>query len=204
MIMNTTTHVPAVTTAAVKFARERYVLLPALIDASEARMLYEYSQAVVKRGQYATDDQVPGTPARYSAPRMEILLRELLPLIEEAGGLSLHPTYSYLRIYKHGDVLARHRDRPACEVSVSLCLGYVADRAWPLWIEGPQGVTAVTMEPGDAVLYRGVECLHWREKFTGREASQVFLHYVDQNGPNAGWKFDKRRALGMRAVSSAG
>jgi hypothetical protein len=184
----------------ITFARERFVLLPALISAAEARMLLQYSQALVARGQHSTDDQVPGAPVRYSASRLEILLQDLLPQIEEASGLALYPTYSYLRVYKCGDALAKHRDRPACEVSVSLCLGYVAASPWPLWIEGPHSVSAAAMQPGDALLYRGIECPHWRERFIGEEASQVFLHYVDQNGPHADWKFDKRRALGMRAV----
>jgi hypothetical protein len=185
---------------AATFSSERYVLLPSLINVPDADMLHRYAKEVVRRGQYQTDTQVPGTPARYSSQRMELLLRDLLPQIEEASGLSLYPTYSYLRVYKRGDVLARHRDRPACEISVSLCLGYVADAAWPLWIEGPHGVSAVKIEPGDALLYRGIECFHWREAFDGQEAAQVFLHYVEQAGPNAEWRFDKRAALGARAV----
>ena len=192
-----------ITMTAVKFSMERYVFLPSLISASEARMLHDYSQELVNRGQYLPDNQVPNTPARYSAPRMELLLQELVPLIEHASGLFLYPTYSYLRVYKHGDAVARHRDRPACEISVSLCLGYLADDPWPLLVEGPFGVSRIGMKPGDAVLYRGMECHHWREPFPGQQAAQVFLHYVDQNGPNVEWKFDKRRALGARCVSSA-
>jgi hypothetical protein len=181
------------TTTTAKFSQERYVLLPSLISACEAGMLHAYAQEVVRGGRYQTDTQVPDTPARYSPQRMELLLRELLPQIEEASGLALHPTYSYLRIYKQGDVLSRHRDRPACEISVSLCLGYVADAPWPLWIEGPYGVSSVRMQPGDGLLYRGMECPHWREPFNGQQAAQVFLHYVEQNGPNSEWRFDKRR-----------
>jgi hypothetical protein len=201
MIMNTG-QCSTISTSASKFSLERYVFVPSLITALEARMLHEYAQELVNRGQYLPDNQVPNTPARYSAPRMELLLQELLPQVEHASGLSLYPTYSYLRVYKHGDALARHRDRPACEVSVSLCLGYVADSPWPLWIEGPSGVSRIGMKPGDAVLYRGMECAHWREPFPGEHAAQVFLHYVAQNGPNSEWKFDKRRALGRRCVSS--
>jgi hypothetical protein len=37
------------------------------------------------------------------------------------------PTYSYARIYANGDELKKHRDRPACEVSVTLHLGSVMD-----------------------------------------------------------------------------
>jgi hypothetical protein len=53
----------------------------------------------------------------------------------------------------------------------------------------------VVLAPGDAVLYRGTECPHWREAFAGEYASQVFLHYVRQGGPHASWRFDGRPAL---------
>jgi hypothetical protein len=48
------------------------------------------------------------------------------------------------------------------------------------------------MQPGDAVLYRGTEYVHWRDAFSGERAAQVFLHYMDRNGPHAEWKFDQR------------
>jgi hypothetical protein len=38
---------------------------------------------------------------------------------------------------------------------------------------------------------------HWREEFKGTWQAQVFLHYVDQNGPHAEWKHDKREKLGV-------
>ena len=44
--------------------------------------------------------------------------------MREITGLNLKPTYSYWRLYKTGDVLKRHKDRPSCEVSTTLCLGY--------------------------------------------------------------------------------
>ncbi|MGA7235113.1 MAG: hypothetical protein WBY44_05520, partial [Bryobacteraceae bacterium] len=41
----------------------------------------------------------------------------------------------------------------------------------------------------------GCDCYHWREPFAGNHLAQVFLHYVDQNGPNTEWKYDKRSRL---------
>jgi hypothetical protein len=166
-----------------------------LLPEPEAKALYAHALDLVRIGEMRTDTQVPNTPALYAEPRMESLLLQLLAQIEEVSALSLYPTYSYVRVYKRGDVLVRHQDRPSCEISVSLNLGYEADAPWPLWIEGPVGVAAVTMEPGDALLYRGIECLHWRDAFAGEHAAQCFLHYVDQNGVHAEWKFDKRRRL---------
>ena len=53
---------------------------------------------------------------------MENLHDFLLPRMEKATGLKLFPTYTYFRVYKNGDVLEKHKDRPSCEISVSLSL----------------------------------------------------------------------------------
>jgi hypothetical protein len=56
------------------------------------------------------------------------------------------------------------------------------------------------METGDLVIYRGCEVEHWREEFIAPEGSyhiQVFLHYVDANGPYADYKYDRRPSIGF-------
>jgi alkylated DNA repair dioxygenase AlkB len=98
--------------------------------------------------------------------------------------LDLIPTYSYARIYKHGDVLHRHKDRPSCEISATLNLG---GDEWPLFLDptgeiGNEGVQ-VNLKPGDALIYKGTIVEHWREPFAGYECGQVFFHYNDKNGP---------------------
>ena len=91
---------------------------------------------------------------------MDGLLMDLLPRAEELSGLQLFPTYSYFRVYHRGDVLGKHTDRQSCEISLSLCLGYQGEKPWPLMVEGPGGSSAVALAPGDALLYRGIECPH--------------------------------------------
>jgi hypothetical protein len=59
----------------------------------------------------------------YGDPAFDGLLEYLRPRVQDQCGLRLLPTYSYFRMYKHGDVLRRHRDRPACEISVTLNIG---------------------------------------------------------------------------------
>ena len=60
---------------------------------------------------------------------------------------------------------------------------------WPIYINN----TAVMLEEGDAVLYKGCEVDHWREPYTeGTKQAQVFLHYVDANGPYTECKNDKK------------
>jgi hypothetical protein len=144
--------------------------------------------------QQAGDTQVPGTPAVYADPRMELLLARLTPMVEAEAGVTVYPSYSYFRVYKKGDRLKKHKDRPSCEISLSLSLGYDPDEPWPLWVEGDAGATELRITRGDAVLYKGTAVAHWREEFQGNYAAQVFLHYVDQKGPYREWRFDKREA----------
>ncbi len=182
--------------SALRFERDRYYVFRPSVPDSELQRMYDYARYAIVVGALDTGDlQVPGTPCAYGDPVMERLLERLLPEVEATTGLALFPTYSYFRVYKHGDLLTRHRDRFSCEISVSLCLGYDASDPWPLWIEGPHGEKPVALEAGEALLYRGRECAHWREGFPGNHHAQVFLHYVDQHGPCADWRFDKRPSL---------
>jgi len=175
-----------------QFERHGYTVVKSLLDAKTASSLDRFAQSHAASGSARSDDMVPGTPAVYADPLMEKVLRNLVPVIEKASRRKLFPTYSYFRVYRHGDSLARHKDRPSCEISVSVCLGYRAPEPWPLFVQGPSGVFAAMLEPGDGLLYKGVECAHWRYSFAGESATQVFFHYVDQNGPHAEWRFDKR------------
>ena len=165
------------------FARQRYAILRPLLKDPHLSNLYMY---VCKLGEIGAmlpgDEQVPNSPAWSSDFMMDGLLSDLLPAVEAATALKVFPTYAYFRLYKKGATLGKHADRPACEISLTLCLGYRAAEPWPIWITGPNGNTAISLEAGDALLYRGMECAHWREPFDGDHQAQVFLHYVDQNG----------------------
>jgi len=67
-----------------------------------------------------TDQQIPNTFSCYADNVMETLLVKVLPVMQKETGLDLCPTYSYARLYKHGDELKRHKDRPSCEISTTI------------------------------------------------------------------------------------
>lgn len=170
-----------------------------LLTPSLRRFLEDYASGLAKRGRLQDGDiQVPGTPCRFGDPVMESLLQALCPRFEQASGLALWPTYSYFRVYARGDRLPRHTDRPSCEISATVNLGQEADAAWPIWIDPGAGPLAIELSPGDAMIYRGLDVPHWRETFRGARLTQVFLHYVDQDGPHREWKFDKRQGLDIQ------
>ena len=140
--------------------------------------------------------QVPGTHGRHYDSLMESILIYCWPIIEKNTGLSLFPTYSYYRLYRPGSSLLPHKDRESCEVSASLFLGRNYEgESWKLYIEE----NGYSMQPGDLIIYRGTELNHYRYEFDEAEGSyhsQVFLHYVDRNGPYAEYKYDKRIGIG--------
>ena len=161
-----------------------------------------------------TDKQIPNTYSHYADPVMETLLMKVLPKMQRETGLQLIPTYSYARLYKKGDILHRHKDRPSCEISTTIHLG---GNSWPIFIDGtgadsilsgnetttivkpnaPEG-TKVLLEVGDMLVYSGCKLEHWREPFEGDVCGQVFLHYNHVNGPFAEKnRFDKRPMLGI-------
>ena len=179
-----------------EFALNRYAVWRELLDRRTTDQLCRYVMLRARSGTMRLDDpQMPETPSASGDFVTDGLLADLVPRVEAATGLALFPTYSYFRVYKRGDVLTRHVDRPSCEISLTLCLGVDAPARWPIAVEGARGVSRVALEPGDALLYRGCECPHWRDAFQGDSAAQLFLHYVDRNGPYADWAFDKRGAL---------
>jgi hypothetical protein len=187
---------PQMTDTAAIFECDRYMMLPSLLKEPRLGQFYRYACQSARSGRMLRGDgQVLGTPCAYGDFMMEGLLISLLPEIERASRLALLPTYSYFRVYRHGDKLARHTDRPSCEISATLCLGFEEGKSWPIWIEGPGGTSSVSLGAGDALLYRGTECPHWRDAFEGQRSAQVFLHYVNQHGPHADWKFDKRTSI---------
>ena len=78
-----------------------------------------------------TDKQVPNTFSCYADPVMETLLMKVLPVMRQHTDLDLIPTYSYARLYKQGDILKRHKDRPSCEISTTVHLG---GASWPIFL----------------------------------------------------------------------
>lgn len=130
------------------------------------------------------DDQVYGSYTYYNLPEVNTILGLLLPRVCTETGKNLFPTYSYCRIYNCGDELAKHTDRNACEWSVTLNLSQTDP--WPIHMDN----SVLDIQPGDGVIYQGRVVQHWREPFKGTEYVQIFLHYIDTDGPFKDEVFD--------------
>jgi len=181
-----------------QFSIEKYVHLKGFLDIENCKELTAELKRLVANQVTIKDTQCPKSEAIHGAIVFDKLLVDLLPHFEKASGKRLHPTYSYARLYKLGEKLEIHTDRESCEISATLTLGFEG-KAWPIYMgdEGGANASKIEMAVGDAVLYRGMEKHHWRKKFKGEWQAQVFLHYVDADGPHKEWKFDKRQGLNL-------
>jgi hypothetical protein len=198
---------------AVSFELANFIFNYFLLKRDAVDFMYQ-NNIIHANGMYGTwsDPQVPNTYSHYADMVMETLMMKVLPKMQQETGLQLIPTYSYARLYKKGDILKRHKDRPSCEISTTINLG---GDPWPIFIDGtgadnvideyknihkpnaPKG-TKVLLEVGDMLVYSGCELEHWREPFEGDICGQVFLHYNHVNGPFADKnKFDGRPKLGI-------
>ena len=217
---------PAVVHPAAKFFQENgWVKIDKYIDNNMANLLYHHVQLEVKRLSWFeensievaddihgtfSDTQAPGDFSKYGDPIFDALLSLGTEKMCELTGKDLIPTYSYHRLYTQGTELKRHKDRPSCEISTTLCLGYdnsnvdankYPDWDWPMYVgpkdgeEGTDGLP-IHMKPGDMLIYRGDVVEHWREPLWGLNHAQVFLHYNEKDGQYH-IPFDGRPMLGL-------
>ena len=163
-----------------------YIFAKGLLEPSLAHVIYKALLLKQWRGKSFRDNHIPTAAAVTTDTLLDAVLLELRPKIETISGCRLIPTYSYARVYFHGDIMISHRDRDSCEVSVSIHLSRDGGEA-SLWF---QPDTKVEMEEGDGAVYLGCEIDHWRERFTGNSMGQIFLHYVSADGPFAARAFD--------------
>jgi hypothetical protein len=208
-----------------EFKKNKYLNLKKVVPVDLCRIVTKY--ALLKEEhefspEKGNNAQVKDAHSVYSDTLMETMMHFLLPHMEHHTGLSLCPTYTYYRVYRPGMILERHKDRPSCEISTTVCFGFNYNYVdpgyrWGMYVDkdswnvtGPSGgfISAkntgimIDQDPGDLIIYRGCEIEHWRDPFNAGPNSyqvQAFFHYVDKNGPfYPEYAYDKRPGIGFR------
>ena len=215
------------------FEENGYVLLSKFIDNNMSSLLYQHVINSCKVASFLnenfteqykstiygsfTDIQALGDYSRYGDLIFDTLLELSLPNVEKILEKKLLPTYSYHRLYTTNTELKRHKDRPSCELSATLCLGYNVKNLecneknynWPMFVGPSNGETGtkgtpVHMNPGDIILYKGCLIEHWREPFKGLNHAQVFLHYNEVTNNTSENLYDNRPLLGLNETFKKG
>lgn len=177
-----------------------------------------YSYCILKfsnQKNFNIDSQSNSLVSSHGDHLMETIMDLSTPIIEQNVGKKLWPTYSYLRVYDKGSDLKIHKDRPSCEYTVALCLGAdPINQPYEIFIGEEDNQSdykyyndkgeyrryridhKFPMVPNNALLFQGMDKIHWREICNHDHFITAFLHYVDQEGSYKEYKFDKRSCLG--------
>ena len=171
---------------------KKYGIIKNLLSNQEVKLLSKYCKLTHINNHRSFDENQTGCGETYFygdslCESLSILKKQL---IEKHSGYKLIPTYTFWRMYNFLSDLKKHRDRPSCEISCTIFIDSCST-PWPIFMDGK----AVTLKPGDGVWYRGQEVEHWRETFKGDWHAQMFLHYVNANGPHKEWAYDKRSVM---------
>jgi len=181
------------------FNKQGYCLIKNAVSDDIVNLYSQYALFDELQNFAPDQHQVYGAHAKYGDPAMESMLLHLHNTVETHTGLNLLPTYSYYRVYRSGDELVEHKDRPSCEISTTVCFNYDYKNhnySWPIYMEDDP----VHLMPGDMVIYKGCDLRHYREKLNIQDDVwhvQGFFHYVNANGPYSNFKYDQRDSIGM-------
>jgi|TARA_E500000318_G_scaffold3941_1_gene4219 hypothetical protein len=202
-----------------------YIMQPIFIKEFLPKQILNltYTYSILKfsnQKKFDADPQTNSLISEHGDYLMETLMDMSTPIIEQNVGKKLWPTYSFFRIYDKGSDLKIHKDRASCEYTVALCLGaHPTDQPYEIFV-GEEDETSdykyyndqeeykrykiehkFPMLPNNAVIFKGMDKIHWREICSHDHFITVFLHYVDQDGPYKENKFDKREMLGAKKDS---
>jgi mRNA-degrading endonuclease YafQ of YafQ-DinJ toxin-antitoxin module len=142
----------------------------------------------------------------YGDELTDTILEGSVNYVKDYTGIEIIPTYSFLRLYQYEDDLFKHIDRPSCEISATICLGYNISNVdqnvypnyiWPICINKNGETLPIKLEIGDMLIYRGCDLEHWRPKFKGLNQAQTFLHFQEKTDNNNSSLYDGRKNLGL-------
>ena len=171
------------------FREQRYVVVPHIMAPLQLAAVRRYYRALIAEGFLPFGDKE--WPDRYFSYRDPVgcfFQHELANVVSEIAGERVKASFSFFASYHRGSMLPPHRDREQCEYSISILLDHSPEpedlSPWPIYLQPPgaQAALPVSIGAGDAVLYRGREVLHYRDRLTDAEyCSFWFFFYVPES-----------------------
>lgn len=149
----------------------------------------------IKSIEISDEPQVFNSSSRRNFPPYEQFQFSIKPIIENFIGRKLYTTYWYDRFYFLNQELKIHTDKEQCEISCSLHISSNLKKYWDFKLMNLYGEEkSVQLNPGDAIVYKGIQIPHWRDPLPSRHDKknstqnddtyyhQSFFHYVLQDG----------------------
>jgi hypothetical protein len=148
-----------------------------------------------KSFEISDEPQVSNSSSRRNFPLYGQFQFSIKPIIENFIGRKLYTTYWYDRFYFSNQELKIHTDQEQCEISCSLHISSNLKKYWDFKLKDLSGEEeSVQLNPGDAIVYKGIQIPHWRDPLPSRHDKknstqnddtyyhQVFFHYILQDG----------------------
>lgn len=182
-----------------RFRKRRYLVVRRILPQTVLNYLKVYYSILLANNRLRKDSQCPSSLALGGDPALDAILEWIRPKVSRLVGLNLAPTYSYTRQYAKGEALIRHKDRAACEISVTVAIQVPkGEKPSAIHLKSPKlSQTKVEMFEGDGCIYAGTEVEHWREPFRTGGYIQLFLHFIaTKNRHYSKLIFDGRKCLG--------
>lgn len=169
-----------------RLAHEQYLHIPNLISPLQVAALRAYTRRRRQAGplQYE-DDQYTRRYYRVYDPVLNFLHQHLLQVLGSLVPDQLRTSYNVISYYTDTELIP-HVDREPCIWNISVQLdsqpAACEGAPWPLYLHTHHGDTPVMLTAGDALIYKGREMTHWRDKLpAGREETVLLFHFVDQD-----------------------
>lgn len=136
----------------------------------------------------------------YGDPCYDTLMLYCLQAVSFCVDTKLVPLYTEAKAYSNNADILPQKHPEYCEHTVSLFLGGVYEKTWPLWVsnlDSPEAPALLALNPGDAVIYRGNKLHHWRDNFEGISHYQLEMHYAEAEGKYLDKRYDGRDYIGL-------
>lgn len=166
-----------------EFAERSYCVVPDVLAPPHTAALARYYRELIASGRWALgDEQVARRHGWHNESVARFFHHQLTGFVGAIVGEPVCASYAYVSAYQQGAELEPHVDRKQCEYTLSVIIDETGGRSvsWPLWFLAGDERSAVTLELGEGVLFRGHDLPHWREAapMPGLALSTLLLHYV--------------------------
>lgn len=164
--------------------KDGYARLGGLIHPYHIGALRRHYRCLLRHEAFTSGDNQSARRAVYhNEPVARFFLEQLAPAVSQIAGEAVKPSYAYVVAYRSGAELASHVDREQCEYTITLAVDQTPEPslefAWPLYLETKQGRITVFQAIGDALLFRGRQLPHGRDRLAdGCTSTSILFHYV--------------------------
>lgn len=169
----------------VQLAQEGFAILRQAIFPPFFEVIRDYVRCLEAEGGLAKGDiHCHRRLVAKDDPGLGVLHAPLATVLEEALGMALRPTFTYLLLYQNEASLPRHVDRAQCRWNISLAIDATdpggSPFIWPLQVEVGGASRKIDLAPGDAAVYSGTQLAHWRDPLPpGHRATICTFHFVE-------------------------